>query len=97
MPILVPVIATVLLGFYSFICFYYTFKPYKQGDESYLELLTYDFGFFGIMSMFFEFVLWLCRKVFSPRLYVFIFRIIAFFIGLIMVGVVALLWLLSRI
>ncbi|MBB6452782.1 putative membrane-anchored protein [Salirhabdus euzebyi] len=94
MSIFIPILATFLFGFFSLICFYYTFKPYKDDDESYLDLFTYDFGFLAIMSMFFECILWVCRKLLPQNVYVLIFRIISFLIGLIMVGVSIVFWLL---
>lgn len=93
MVFIAPVLATILFGFFASICFYYSFKPYKGGDEDYLDILTFDFGFLALIAMFFEFILWGCRKLLPKNSYIILFRVIAFIIGLIMVGIVIVIWL----
>ena len=89
MSIWISIIATILFGSIAISCFYAAFKTYKDDDEDYLGGFANAFEFIAI---FFAFVLWVCKKLFSQTHYILAFRTVAFLMGLIMIGVISLFW-----
>ena len=88
----ISIIATVLFGVVGISCFYSAFKTYKDDEDGEIEDFGFDFGFLEFLAIFFVLVLWLCKKFFSQTHYILAFRIVAFLMGLMMIGIIILFW-----
>ena len=91
MSIWISIIATVLFGVVGISFFYSAFKTYKDDEDGEVE----DFGVGGsieFIAIFFVFVLWLCKKLFSQTHYILAFRTVSFLMGLMMIGIILLFW-----
>lgn len=90
MSLIGPIIVTIMFGFFSFVCFYYTFRRYEHNDKIYLDIFPKNtFIYFMLM---FQFILWVCKKLFKQKSYIKVFRMITFVLGLIFIGVIVLFW-----
>lgn len=88
-----PWLATVLFGYFAITSLYAGLKPYKKDEErGFDDAFSYGPENFAIMGLFFVFVLWGSEKLFPPRFQLVVFRIVALFISLLMIGLIFLFW-----
>lgn len=92
MDYLVPILVTIIFGFLGVVSFYHSVQDYNSNDESYLGLLSYDFGPLAFISLLFEGLLWMCQKVLPENLYILVFRSVAFILGVIMLIFIIAVW-----
>ncbi|WP_078553071.1 hypothetical protein [Bacillus alkalicellulosilyticus] len=88
LPILISV-ATLLFAMFAGVAFYYAFKPFKERKDFFQHVLSTYFPFVALLG---EAILYLCEKLF-PTNFLPIFRVIVFIIGLLFIGLIALMWL----
>lgn len=77
MSIIGPIIISLVLGFMSIICFYYTFKKYSGDDDEFLSIFGYDLA----ASIAFLFLLWLCKKLLPHSYSILAFRLMVLALG----------------
>jgi hypothetical protein len=84
------IIVTIMFGFFCFICFYYTFRAYKQDDKTYVDIFPHNTFIYSLIM--FQFILWVCKKIFPQHRYIQAFRVITFIYGLLIIGAYNLYW-----
>lgn len=93
MNFFVPVIATVIFGFFGLIGFFHAFKRYNP-EENFLDVMSTYPTLFQILG---ELFLWITKKNFPEHIHIKIYRVAAFLFGLTMFGVVILFWVIFNI
>ena len=87
--IIVALIATALFGVLTVLSFYYAFKPYKNDDVDYLDIIIFDY--IEVLAILFVFIDWFCNKLF-PKHHLVMFRIFMFINGILLTLIIALFW-----
>ena len=87
--IIIALIATALFGVFTVLSFYYAFKPYKNDDVDYLDIIIFDY--IEVLAILFVFIDWFCNKLF-PKHHLVMFRIFMFINGILLTLIIALFW-----
>ncbi|KJS22219.1 MAG: hypothetical protein VR72_06740 [Clostridiaceae bacterium BRH_c20a] len=94
MSAFIPLATTIIFGFFSFLCFYYAFKPFENDHEDYLDDILSHASFFEIIQLFFFLLLKICKKFLPHKIYIIAFRIFCFLIGALFLVPIIIVWLL---
>ncbi|MCP3027623.1 hypothetical protein [Halobacillus sp. A5] len=88
MALAVSLLATLVFGFFGVIGFYHAFKRYNS-DDNFLDIMSACPNLLQIVG---EVFLWMTKKLFPHWIHSKIYRAAAFLFGLMMFGIVSLLW-----
>jgi hypothetical protein len=75
------ILAVALFILFGSISFYHAFKSYKSEETFYENLSGSDFFLFTVMI---EFFLWVSKKLFPNKMYILVYRMLAFLCGVLL-------------
>lgn len=92
MELIINIVASVIFGLLAIYCFAVTVKKYKEDDEGILDILSYDVTILYILHLFFGGILFLLKKILPFTLYLIVFKLLSFAIGLLMIYLIYIFW-----
>ncbi|WP_332633609.1 hypothetical protein [Halalkalibacter flavus] len=88
MDFFVPLLATLIFGFFGVIGFQHAFKRYNP-DENFLDIMS---AYPTLFQVFGKLFLWITKKIFPEHIHIKVYRVAAFLFGLLMFGIIVLFW-----
>lgn len=85
-------LVTAVLGFLGAAGWYYALKSYSTDNTGHIDTLLAEGGMLSVVSIAFNVVLWICKKVFPHPVYIIVFRTVSFLFEAVMFAFVVMFW-----